>query len=221
MSVATATATAPGAPAGSTSPPRARPCSILRPCSNIGSAAAVSAAISHGALEAAKAGPAPTSPVKNGVSVTTAPANNTTPGQVTLTGGAGTGPDSSSTESLDTTNSAPSLASNTSNPSSIPSTSVATYSDAFDDSVSQASTSNDPSTPRSNFMSSPKIRFGNCPERPPELKRRNSIALGVLSRRNMLQAQGSTPSSSGTVNKVYMTDQEWADYQAKFAARSK
>jgi hypothetical protein len=69
---------------------------------------------------------------------------------------------------------------------------------------------------------SPKIRFGNCPERPPELRRRNSITLGVLARKNMLHAQGTIPanrSASGTggMNKVYMTDAEWEAYQQKFA----
>jgi len=76
------------------------------------------------------------------------------------------------------------------------------------------------STPRSSVVcQSPKIRFGHCPERPPELRRRNSITLGVLARKNMLHAQGTIPasSSSGGHNKVYMTDAEWEAYQQKFA----
>jgi hypothetical protein len=66
---------------------------------------------------------------------------------------------------------------------------------------------------------SPKIRFGHLPERPAELRRRNSITLGVLARKNMLHAQGTIPnkSSNGGFNKVYMTDAEWEAYQQKFA----
>lgn len=69
------------------------------------------------------------------------------------------------------------------------------------------------------------IRFGALPERPPELRRRNSITLGVLARKNMLSAQGTYNPGGGTgaggpVNKVYMTDAEWAEYQEKFAKKS-
>lgn len=70
-------------------------------------------------------------------------------------------------------------------------------------------------TPRSSMMGSPtpKIRFGNCPERPPELRRRNSITLGVLARKSMLHAQGTLPGGTRVVN---MTDEEWEAYQRKF-----
>lgn len=70
-------------------------------------------------------------------------------------------------------------------------------------------------TPRSSMMGSPtpKIRFGNCPERPPELRRRNSITLGVLARKSMLHAQGTVPGGTRVVN---MTDEEWEAYQNKF-----
>ncbi|WOO81421.1 uncharacterized protein LOC62_03G004944 [Vanrija pseudolonga] len=86
------------------------------------------------------------------------------------------------------------------------------------------------STPRSvsstigTGTSSPKIRFGECPERPPELRRRNSITLGVLARKNMLHAQGTVPvprggAQQGHIRSVYMTDAEWAEYQKQFSQK--
>ncbi|KAL1411110.1 hypothetical protein Q8F55_002060 [Vanrija albida] len=86
------------------------------------------------------------------------------------------------------------------------------------------------STPRSissTIASSPKIRFGECPERPPELRRRNSITLGVLARKNMLHAQGTVSAASGArgaqqghIRSVHMTDAEWTEYQRQFAQKS-
>ncbi|CAK9784522.1 hypothetical protein CC85DRAFT_283061 [Cutaneotrichosporon oleaginosum] len=72
-------------------------------------------------------------------------------------------------------------------------------------------------TPRSS-AASPCIRFGALPERPPELRRRNSITLGVLARKNMLTAQGTT--GQGNVKRVMMTDDEWEEYQRQFAAKN-
>lgn len=87
----------------------------------------------------------------------------------------------------------------------------------WDDAETQTNTSSTAGelTPRSSMMGSPtpKIRFGNCPERPPELRRRNSITLGVLARKSMLHAQGTLPGGTRVVN---MTDEEWEAYQNKF-----
>lgn len=87
----------------------------------------------------------------------------------------------------------------------------------WDDAETQTNTSSTAGeiTPRSSMMGSPtpKIRFGNCPERPPELRRRNSITLGVLARKSMLHAQGTLPGGTRVVN---MTDEEWEAYQNRF-----
>lgn len=99
------------------------------------------------------------------------------------------------------------------------------------DTIDSTSQDNDGgSTPRSSAASagvspSPKIRFGALPERPPELRRRNSISLGVLARKNMLHAQGSYAGGSdggagGATRRVMMTDEEWEAYQAKFAQKN-
>jgi hypothetical protein len=74
-------------------------------------------------------------------------------------------------------------------------------------------------TPRSS-AASPSIRFGALPERPPELRRRNSITLGVLARKNMLHAQGTVGGGQGQVKRVVMTDDEWEAYQRQFAAKN-
>ncbi|BEI81684.1 hypothetical protein CcaverHIS002_0208440 [Cutaneotrichosporon cavernicola] len=77
-------------------------------------------------------------------------------------------------------------------------------------------------TPRS--AASPSIRFSVLPERPPELRRRNSISLGVLARKSMLHAQGSTPGrgqgQGQGIKRVVMTDDEWEAYQRQFAAKN-
>lgn len=96
------------------------------------------------------------------------------------------------------------------------------------------STPRSSSTPRSvSSRAGPNtaIRFSTLPERPPELRRRNSITLGVLARKNMLSAQGTynpTPMGQGAsgmsggsgFSKVYMTDEEWQAYQEKFAKKT-
>lgn len=71
--------------------------------------------------------------------------------------------------------------------------------------------------------SSAKVSFAPLPEVPPELKRRNSITLGVAARKNLLIGQGSAPvqrspgvPNSNGVRKVYMTDEEWEEYKKAF-----
>ncbi|ORY34729.1 hypothetical protein BCR39DRAFT_585683 [Naematelia encephala] len=72
----------------------------------------------------------------------------------------------------------------------------------------------------SGTSTSTKIRFAPLPQVPPDLKRRSSITLGVLARRNMLQGQGTTGAGaggmSGTTRVVKMTDAEWEEYKRKF-----
>ncbi|WVQ95797.1 hypothetical protein IAU59_002896 [Kwoniella sp. CBS 9459] len=66
--------------------------------------------------------------------------------------------------------------------------------------------------------STPKISFAPLPEIPLELKRRNSITIGVASRKNLLTGQGSAAGGGGPrgSHKVMMTDQEWEDYKRQF-----
>lgn len=114
-----------------------------------------------------------------------------------------------------------SLASNTVPPLSPGGSQSSTLADSvktdhtWDDAETNTSSTAGELTPRSSMMGSPtpKIRFGNCPERPPELRRRNSITLGVLARKSMLHAQGTVPGGARVVN---MTDEEWEAYQSKF-----
>jgi hypothetical protein len=74
-----------------------------------------------------------------------------------------------------------------------------------------------------NGSSSTKVSFAPLPVVPPELKRRNSITLGVAARKNLLTQQGSAPprapgagQNSGGVRKVYMTDAEWEAYKKSY-----
>jgi len=67
------------------------------------------------------------------------------------------------------------------------------------------------------------------------MKRRNTITLGVAARKDMLVQQGTAPRAptgaprptggagggggergSGSVRKVYMTDEEWEEYKRKY-----
>ncbi|OCF33560.1 hypothetical protein I316_04632 [Kwoniella heveanensis BCC8398] len=71
--------------------------------------------------------------------------------------------------------------------------------------------------------STPKISFAPLPEIPVELKRRNSITIGVASRKNLLTGQGSAAGGGGGPrgsNRVMMTDQEWEDYKRHFEEKN-
>ncbi|WVF68244.1 hypothetical protein IAT40_003009 [Kwoniella sp. CBS 6097] len=70
--------------------------------------------------------------------------------------------------------------------------------------------------------STPKISFAPLPEIPVELKRRNSITIGVASRKNLLTGQGSAAGGEGPrgTHKVMMTDQEWEDYKRHFEEKN-
>lgn len=79
------------------------------------------------------------------------------------------------------------------------------------------------SVPYPNSISSAKVSFAPLPIVPPELKRRNSITLGVAARANLLSQQGSAPprvpgagANRGNVIKVSMTDEEWESYKRAF-----
>ena len=63
-----------------------------------------------------------------------------------------------------------------------------------------------------------KVSFAPLPERPPELRRRSSITLGVAARKNLLGVGAGRPpgqqkrvGAGGTA--VWMTDEEWAEYK--------
>ncbi|WRT69719.1 uncharacterized protein IL334_006709 [Kwoniella shivajii] len=68
-------------------------------------------------------------------------------------------------------------------------------------------------------LSTPKISFAPLPTIPNELKRRNSISIGVASRKNLLAGGGGGSGGSG-VNKVVMTDEDWENYKRKFDEKS-
>ncbi|KIR77519.1 hypothetical protein I306_05253 [Cryptococcus gattii EJB2] len=57
-----------------------------------------------------------------------------------------------------------------------------------------------------------KIHFAPLPVVPPELRRRNSISLGVASRRNLIGMQG----PKGGVQSVVMNDEDWENYCKQF-----
>lgn len=77
---------------------------------------------------------------------------------------------------------------------------------------------------------STKVSFAPLPTVPAEMKRRNSITLGVAARKNMLVQQGTAPRAapnarppgagatrgSGNVRQVYMTDEEWEAYKKQY-----
>lgn len=64
------------------------------------------------------------------------------------------------------------------------------------------------------------VSFAPLPVIPPELKRRNSITLGVAARKNLLSSgpdnmypnPGKRPDSNG-IQKVYMNDADWEEYK--------
>ena len=66
------------------------------------------------------------------------------------------------------------------------------------------------------------VSFAPLPVIPPELKRRNSITLGVAARKNLLSSgpdnmypnPGKKPDPSG-IQKVYMNDADWEEYKRK------
>jgi hypothetical protein len=66
------------------------------------------------------------------------------------------------------------------------------------------------------------VSFAPLPVIPPELKRRNSITLGVAARKNLLSSgpdnmypnPGKRPDPSG-IQKVYMNDADWEEYKRK------
>ena len=62
-----------------------------------------------------------------------------------------------------------------------------------------------------------KVSFAPLPERPPELKRRSSITLGVAARKNLLSAGAGRPIGPRAPQRggstVVMTDEEWAEYK--------
>jgi hypothetical protein len=83
---------------------------------------------------------------------------------------------------------------------------------------------------------SSKVSFAPLPVVPPELKRRNTITLGVAARKNLLTGQGtvdavpggnnavSRPSGSGSgsnggMKSLYLTDEEWEQYKDQYAAK--
>ncbi|KAK1923654.1 hypothetical protein DB88DRAFT_491978 [Papiliotrema laurentii] len=88
------------------------------------------------------------------------------------------------------------------------------------------------STQSSTTPSSAKVSFAPLPEVPPELKRRNSITLGVAARKNLLIQQGTAPGrppgagpphvhgNNGGIRKVYMTDDEWEAYKKQYEAKN-
>lgn len=65
------------------------------------------------------------------------------------------------------------------------------------------------------------MSFAPLPVIPPELKRRNSITLGVAARKNLLSSPadniypnpGKRAGQPGGVQKVYMNDTEWEEYK--------
>jgi len=65
------------------------------------------------------------------------------------------------------------------------------------------------------------VSFAPLPVIPPELKRRNSITLGVAARKNLLSSPadniypnpGKRAGPPGGVQKVYMNDTEWEEYK--------
>ncbi|WWD20329.1 hypothetical protein CI109_104805 [Kwoniella shandongensis] len=63
--------------------------------------------------------------------------------------------------------------------------------------------------------SSTKIHFAPLPSVPPDFRRRNSITLGVASRKHLIGNQGSGGSSGGT-QKVVMNDEEWESYKKMY-----
>lgn len=84
----------------------------------------------------------------------------------------------------------------------------------------------------SNTSTSSKVSFAPLPEIPPELKRRNSIAIGVASRKQLLTGQPASAGGGGGVQrspvrttdsrgikKLYMTDDEWEEYKKQYQNR--
>ncbi|TYJ54621.1 hypothetical protein B9479_004751 [Cryptococcus floricola] len=70
--------------------------------------------------------------------------------------------------------------------------------------------------------STPKISFAPLPTVPPEFRRRNSISLGVASRRNLIGAQNGLPpgvQKHSGVHSVIMNDEEWEEYQRQYHER--
>lgn len=59
-----------------------------------------------------------------------------------------------------------------------------------------------------------KIHFAPLPAVPPEFRRRNSISLGVASRRNLIGMQGQ--GHKGGVQRVVMSDEDWDNYCKQF-----
>ncbi|KAK6908717.1 hypothetical protein I204_01999 [Kwoniella mangroviensis CBS 8886] len=62
-------------------------------------------------------------------------------------------------------------------------------------------------------LSTPKISFAPLPTIPNELKRRNSISIGVASRKHLLGG-GNGP------NKIVMSDEEWENYKKHYDEKS-
>lgn len=72
-----------------------------------------------------------------------------------------------------------------------------------------------PSSPApSRRASQAKIHFAPLPAVPPEFRRRNSISLGVASRRNLIGMQGH--GQKGGVQSVVMSDEDWDNYCKQF-----
>nr|XP_018260285.1 uncharacterized protein I303_07203 [Kwoniella dejecticola CBS 10117]OBR82443.1 hypothetical protein I303_07203 [Kwoniella dejecticola CBS 10117] len=72
--------------------------------------------------------------------------------------------------------------------------------------------------------STPKISFAPLPTIPNELKRRNSISIGVASRKHLIGGGGgSTAGGAGgprNVNKIMLTDEDWENYKRHYSEKS-
>ncbi|WVW86906.1 hypothetical protein I302_108961 [Kwoniella bestiolae CBS 10118] len=66
-------------------------------------------------------------------------------------------------------------------------------------------------------LSTPKISFAPLPTIPNELKRRNSISIGVASRKHLLGGSGS---GGQGVNRVMMSDEDWENYKKHYDEKS-
>ncbi|WWC73674.1 uncharacterized protein I206_107646 [Kwoniella pini CBS 10737] len=66
-------------------------------------------------------------------------------------------------------------------------------------------------------LSTPKISFAPLPAIPNELKRRNSISIGVASRKNLIGGGGG---GYQNVNRLMMSDEDWENYKKHYSEKN-
>ena len=79
--------------------------------------------------------------------------------------------------------------------------------------------------PNAASSSSCKVSFAPLPQVPPEMKRRNSITLGVAARKQLLSGPngggGGTPRSAGNGGtELYMSEEDWELYKKQFEEKN-